>query len=114
MTHSVELTVNGRIKRLKFTISEVKALEARLGKPAGDIFADLGKLSITSLQQVLWAALRHEDKKLRFEDVETMLQAHLEGGGSLLEFLYAINDAAVASGLFGRGAGDEEAKTTTG
>ena len=113
MTAPVEFTLGGRLRRLKFTIVEIKALEGRLGKPVGDVFGDLAKLSITGLQHVLWAALRHEDRKLRFEDVETLIQGHIDGGGSLSEFLYAINDAAVASGLFGRAAGTESEPTTT-
>ena len=110
MTQPVELTLKGRMRRLKFTIPEVKALEARLGKTAGAIFSDLTQLGITTLQQVLWAALRHEDPRLRYEDVEGLIQDHLDTGGSTMDFLYAINEAVVASGLFGRGAKPE---TTT-
>ena len=69
-------------------------------------------LGVTTLQQVLWAGLRHDDQRLRYEDVERLMQSHLDVGGSTLDLLYSINEAAVASGLFGRAVGTESPPTT--
>lgn len=109
MTNGVEFTLD-KPRRIKFTLAELKALEQRLGKPMGDIVADMTRLSVNTMQQVLFAGLRATDNRLRFEDLERMLIDFVEGGkGTLNDVLYVLNEALMDSGYFGRAAGDKEA-----
>ena len=90
-----------RTRHVKFTFSELKTLQQRLGKPLGEIFGDLTKLDVAALQVVLWVGLRADDKALRFERVEELIQDYIDGGHSVGDVLYVVNEAVVASGFFG-------------
>ncbi len=105
-----EITLD-KPRRLRFTFAELKSLETRLGKPVGDVVADMARLSVGTLQHVLFAGLRATDPRLRFEDVERMLVEFVEGKrGTLNDVLYALNEALMESGYFGRAAGDKAAE----
>jgi len=109
MTNGVEITLD-KPRRIRFTFAELKSLEARLGKPMGDVVSDMTRLSVNTLQHMLFAGLRATDSRLRFEDVERLLIEWVEGGkGTLNDVLYALNEALMESGYFGRGAGDKAA-----
>lgn len=103
----VEITLD-RVRKLRFTIEELEALETRVNQPVGDVFANLGKLDIRMLRQVLWTGLRHDDRNLRFEKVRDLMSAYLAEGHTLADLLWAINQAIVRSGIFGREIGGEE------
>ena len=109
MTSGVEITLD-RVRRIKFTFADLKAMEGRLGKPMGEIVGDLTRLSVNTLQHALYAGLRSDDKRLRFEDVERLLTEYVDSGrGGLNDVLYLLNEAFTESGYFGRGAGDKAA-----
>lgn len=101
MSEQVEVILD-RPRTVKFTWPDLKALQSRLGKPLGDIMVDLGKLDVVAIQHVLFAGLRHDDQKLRFDDVGAMIEAFVAGGKTVGDVLYVINEAMAASGYFGR------------
>src|SRR3970040_1447356 len=109
MTNGVEITLD-KPRGIRFTFDELKPPRARLGKPMGEVVADLTRLSATTLQHALYAGLRSEDKRLRFEDVERLVTEYVESGrGALNDVLYLLNEAFTESGYFGRAAGDKAA-----
>ena len=111
-TTGISITLD-KPRVLKLTFPELQALETRLQKPVGDIFGDLSKLSFHAIHHLMFAALRHEDKKLRFESVATMIQEYLEDGHDIGDLLQVINEAIQNSGVFGRGAGSQEPASQT-
>jgi len=91
-----------RPRTLKLTYEQLIALEQRIGKPSGEIFGDLAKMSLQSLTAVMFAALRHEDTKLRYDAVGRMIGEYLEDGHDIGDLLQLVNEVVTQSGLFGR------------
>lgn len=113
MADAVEIVLD-KPRRVKFTWGDLKALQQRLGKPVGEIVADLGKLDVLAIQHLLFAGLHHEDARLRFDDVGGLIEKYVEGGKTLGDVLYVLNEAFTRSGYFGREAGGTEEKAPTG
>ena len=102
MNSGIEITLD-RPRRVKYTFVTFKTLQLRLGnKAVGDIFTDLTKLDVNSLQTVLWVGLLHEDRSLRYDKVEEFIERYIEDGHTVGDLLHVINEAVKESGFFGR------------
>lgn len=99
MDQGVEIIL-GRPRRLKFRYQDMRALEEKVGKPLGEIVADLGRLSIRTTEMVLWAGLRHEDARLAPGDMLELLGEYFEGGKSLSDLMEVLRKAVQESGFF--------------
>lgn len=104
MDQGVEIVL-GRPRRLRFRYQDMRALEERAGKPLGEVVGDLARMSIKTVELVVWAGLRHEEPRLRPDDVQPLLQAYFEEGKSLSDILAVLRQAVQESGFF---AGKEE------
>src|SRR3972149_6559353 len=104
MAEGIE-TVLARPRRVRYTWGDLKALQQRLSKPVGEIVADLGKLDVNAIQHLLFAGLHHEDARLRFDDVGGLIEKYVDGGKTLGDVLWVVNEALTQSGFFGREAG---------
>lgn len=93
---------------MKLTFQELLNLESRLGKPSGEIFQDLAKMSLQTVHQVIFSSLRHEDTRLRLGAVQGFIEEYLEDGHDIADLLQLVNEVVNQSGLFGRAAGKKE------
>lgn len=105
---AVEIVLD-RPRTVKFTWGDLKSLQGRLGKPLGDIMMDMGKLDVVAIQHVLFAGLRHDDARLRFDDLGSLIERYIDGGKTIGDVLYVLNEALTQSGFFGREEGRKEA-----
>jgi len=108
MAEGIEIVLD-RPRRVRYTWGDLKALQQRLSKPVGEIVADLGKLDVNAIQHLLFAGLHHEDARLRFDDVGGLIEKYVDGGKTLGDVLWVVNEALTQSGFFGREAGRTEA-----
>lgn len=98
---SVEITLD-KPRHLRFTINALEQLEATLGDmPLRDVIGQLNRAGIRVTRQALWAGLRHEDRKLTPDRVGELMDAFFEAGGDLTDLYRAIDEAIMASGVFG-------------
>lgn len=104
----VEIVLD-RPRTVRYTFADLKGLQRALGKPMAQVVADMGQLDVVALQHVLYAGLRHEDKRLRLDDVGEMIQKFIDGGKTLGDIYYVVNQGLVESGFFGREEGDRGA-----
>src|SRR3990167_1066507 len=100
MAEGVEIVLD-RPRRVSYTWGDLKALQQRLGKPVGEIVADLGKLDVNAIQHLLFAGLHHDDARLRFDDVGGLIEKYVAGGKTLGDVLWVITGALTRWGFFG-------------
>ena len=101
MGERVEIVLD-RPREVRFTWADLKVVQGRLGKPLGDVMVDMGRLDVVAIQHLLFVGLRHDDPRLRFEDVGDLIEKFVVGGKTVGDLLYALNEAFTASGYFGR------------
>jgi hypothetical protein len=102
----VDVTLDKQ-RKIRYGIRELRDLERVLGKPVGEVLADFAKLGADSLAAVLWAGLKHEDKRLSIDAALDLIDAYLTNGGELGDLRAAINEALVLSGYFGKKAKEQ-------
>ena len=92
MADGVEIVLD-RPRHVTYTWGDLKALQTRLGKPTGEIVADLGKLDVNAIQHLLFAGLHHEDARLRFDDVGGLIEKYVDGGKTLYAGLHTLSSS---------------------
>lgn len=85
-------------RRLKFDINAFSDAEEALGMSMGAAMKT--NMGFRSIRALCWAGLKWEDRGLTEERVGTILQKHIEGGGSLEAVSLKVAEAIAASGLF--------------
>lgn len=115
MLNYVEIELD-RPRKIRFSIPDLRDLQRRLnGLSLVQIVRRLQDLDLDVLVPALWAGLRREDPKLRPDDVEQLIQAHIDGGGNLGQIIGPLSDAFVAgAGLERKSAEDGEGKARGG
>lgn len=100
-----------RERRLRYDANALADAEERLGMGLGKIIHQ--EASFALIRVLLWAGLKHEDRRLTPEAAGTLLQRYIEGGGDLDEIAGTAMQALLGCGLF-RGAdeGDDPNATT--
>ena len=109
ITH-VDLTLD-KPRRLRFDINALADVEQIGGHPLPQL---LGVLGFSTIRLLLWAGLRHEDRRLTVERVGDIMTAYLQGGGALATLAERITDALEQSGVLGRAEGAQGNAPTTG
>lgn len=94
-----------RPRRLRFDVNALADAEERLGMGLGRIMQQ--EASFALLRTLLWAGLRHEDRRLTPEAAGTLLQQHIAGGGDLETVAARVMEAILASGLFSERVDDD-------
>jgi hypothetical protein len=99
MDDMVEFGGLDKPRRLRLDMNAVCDFEDATGKTIFDAF-DGGRMSFGLARTLLWAALKHEDRRLSRERVGQLLEQYLEGGGTLAEVAEATAEAINRSRLF--------------
>lgn len=84
-------------RRLRFDLNALVDVEGIAGK---SLTALLGDLSLTTLRDLTWAGLKHEDRRLTRDRVGDLLQTYLQNGGTTEQLIERIVDALEQSGVF--------------
>ena len=95
----------GRPRRLRFDVNALADAEERLGMGLGRIMQQ--EASFALLRVLLWAGLKHEDRRLTPEAAGALLQQYIAGGGDLETVAARVMEAILASGLFSERADDD-------
>lgn len=112
--HTVDLTLD-KPRSLRYDLNALADVETLLGKPFGVVVGEMRALGVVSLRALLWAGLRHEDRRLTVERAGALIQGYLEQDGNLLEQLYAkIDEALVKSKVFGTPEGNQSSPGAAG
>ena len=93
---SVDITFD-KPRKIRFDLNALVEVEAIAGK---SLTALLGDLSLTTLRDLTWAGLKHEDRRLTRERAGQLLQGYLEAGGTTEELITRLVDALEQSGVF--------------
>ena len=89
------ICLNGREYALRYSVNAVCCLEDKLGS-----LAELMRNQLSCLRGLLWCGLMETEKGITLEDAGALLQAHLDGGGSLKQVSGQIAAALEAAGFF--------------
>jgi hypothetical protein len=104
-----------REREIKFTIRAMREVESQLKKPYRVALLSPG---VTEMHVLLWAGLRHEDRKLSLDQVEKLMDDWLATDPMLKKLDNLLYQALVESGFFvstdEEGADIPEAKTGGG
>ena len=89
-------------RRVRYRWQDVKELGRRLGGASlQGMLAKLGEADPETISTALLIGLRHEDPKLKVEDLDEIIDAYLRRpDGRLADLLGAINEALQNCGLF--------------
>ena len=96
---------DGQIHELRFGANGLCALEAKFGKPIGEIGKDLEKagrrnsIQLSDIRAWLWAALLHENPSMTVEEAGDLID--LSKFRSLAEALFAAVSEAAAQVIRG-------------
>lgn len=93
---SVDITFD-KPRHIRFDLNALVEIEAISGKSLTTL---LGDLSLTTLRDLTWAGLKHEDRRLTRERVGDLLQGYLENGGTTERLIEQLVDALEQSGVF--------------
>ena len=98
-------------RRLRFDINALADAEEELGTGIGKALQM--RAGIREIRALLWAGLKWEERGLTLARAGSILQGHLNTGGSIEDIAGAIGEALQASGLVQQGddEGNEEAET---
>jgi hypothetical protein len=103
--HSVEVDLDG-IRRLRFPIEQLRQLQRRLGGlTLLQIAQRLQELDLDLIVWAFWYGLQWDDRRTTPEQVQALIQAHLDRGGGLLEVVNPLVEA------FGYGSGLRRAES---
>ncbi len=90
---SVEVELGG-IRRLRFPIEQLRQLQRRLGGLSLLQIANrLQELDLDLIVWAFWYGLQWDDRRTTPEQVQVLLQAHLDGGGKLLDVVTPLSEA---------------------
>jgi len=90
-----------RPRELRLNWGALEELQSRLGNVPGlEIAARLMRFDYSVIVTALWLSLRHEDKKLSRDQVQTLIDQYVDRGGNLFTVLRHISgELQRASGL---------------
>ena len=89
------ICLNGREYALRYSVNAVCCLEDKLGG-----LTALMRNEVSCLRGLLWCGLMETEKGLTLEGAGALLQAHLDGGGSLSQVSGQIAAALEEAGFF--------------
>lgn len=95
------ICLNGREYALRYSVNAVCGLEDKLGS-----LAELTRNPLSCLRGLLWCGLMETEKGITLEDAGALLQAHLDGGGSLKQVSGQMAAALEEAGFFQPPAGN--------
>jgi hypothetical protein len=75
----------------------LKRIERELGRPLSSLGTDVG---VTEVSALLYAGLAQLDRDITPDAVDDLIDAHLDGGGSIQPIADAVSEAIAASGWF--------------
>lgn len=95
------ITLNGQVMRLKFTMNSVCELEERAGKGIMSLL-NQEQMGFNLIRLLIWAGLKHNSPALTAEIVGDWLEAEFQKGYDLSNFIEMAMKALQESGLLGR------------
>jgi len=92
----IDITLD-RPRRIRFDLNALVEIENISQKSLTGLLTDL---SLTTLRNLTWAGLKHEDRRLTRERTGELLQVYLENGGTTERLIEQLVDALEQSGVF--------------
>lgn len=90
-------------RRLRFGVTAAREFKREFGASLVTVLTTIMKsaadgrgealLDLDNATNLLWAALRHEDRALTVDRAASLLEAYLDKGGTLREFYEQLNEA---------------------
>jgi hypothetical protein len=102
LTH-VDITLD-KPRRLRFDINALIDIENVSGGKS--IQQVLGNMGIGTIRLLMWAGLKHDDRRLTQEKTGELLQEHLDAGGDIVSLVDILTEAMDVSGVFGKPSGN--------
>ena len=98
---SVIIELDGEEKKIRFDLSALEELEAKIGKSAMTMMQNPNEWGVNGLVTALWVALKSREKKLTREEVKRMVSEYINDGGEANALLESVYAAIGLSGFFG-------------
>jgi hypothetical protein len=110
-----QIKLGGVERTLRFTTPALVRAQGQLGgSPLGETMAAVGRVSMRHITVMVWAGLLHEDKALKLEAVEELIEPPLEEViGPILEALQPWIPRARAKGADESAAVEKKSSTSS-
>ena len=99
MDKTVEIEINGQIKKLKFTYNAVADVEEKVGLGISALFTG-EKVGFNTMRHLLWGGLKWQDRTITVPGAGAMIEKYIENGGRLDDLMLKIFEALDKSGVF--------------
>ena len=111
--NSVEFTVKGKAKRLRYDFNAIADIEEKAGAGVMKLFSD-EMMGFHTIRLLLWGGLRHEDHGLTIQRAGMIITDLMDEGVELQEIGDLITKGLMASGIIKQEDLDEEDEDNSG
>ncbi len=96
---SVEIEIDGKIKRLRYDFNALADIEERAGVGIGSLFSP-DRIGFSTIRLLIWGGLKHEDRGLTLERAGMLVKQMIDEGHDFESVAGLVNEALKFSGLF--------------
>ncbi len=96
---SVEIEIDGKVKRLRYDFNALADIEERAGAGIGSLFNE-SRIGFSTIRLLIWGGLKHEDRGLTLERAGQLVKQMIDEGYDFEQVAGLINEALQVSGLF--------------
>ena len=89
----MQIDLGGKTRRIEYGIGAIRAMEREAGGIGLHRLLSEERMGVDTVCLLVWAGLRHENKKLSAEQVETWLEDYLDKGGTLEALMIIVIEA---------------------
>jgi hypothetical protein len=109
----MRITLGGQSRELKYNYGALRAMEREAGGVSVPRLLAPERVGFDTMCLLVWAGIRHEDKRITTEQVEQWLDEYMAAGGTFEALSILTTQALLASGILGK-APDDEKNATAG
>lgn len=97
----VQIDLGGETRFLKYSFGAIRQMEREAGAGVAKLLS-ADRQGFDTMCLLIWAGLRHENKRLTPDQVEKWLDAYLEAGGTFEALSILVTQALIESKVLGR------------
>ncbi len=105
----MKIDLGGHTRELKYSYGALRAMEREAGGVGIPRLLAPERLGFDTMCLLVWAGLRHEDKRITTDQVEQWLDEYLQKGGTFEALVLLTTQALTQSGVLGKPPGGDNA-----
>lgn len=97
------VTLNGTRLSLEYSLRDLREAERLIDRPLLTLVVRERSFTLDQLGILLWKGIR---PRVKAQEIERLIDAHIEGGGGIGELQVSVIEAIAASGILGKREGE--------